>query len=291
MKLTVATCQFSIGKDIRVNLRRVLGQMQTARTRGADVAHFPEVCLSGYAGVDFSSFRGFDWDLLVAGTREVADLAGRLRLWVVLGSSHRLTGRHKPHNSLYIINDRGRILDRYDKRFCCGDRSQKTSDLKHYSPGDHFAVFTIKGVRCGALICHDFRYDELYRQYKQRRVRLMFHSYYNGHESEAKSRRLGGLYRTVVAATMQAYAANNHMWISATNTSARESSWPSFFVLPNGLIAGRLRNNVPGVLVSTVDTRATFFDASGAWRDRCMRGRYNSGRLVTDCRSADRTCL
>jgi predicted amidohydrolase len=88
-----------------------------------------------------------------------------LGLRVVLVSAHPLTGRRKPHNSLYIIDDRGQIVDRYDKMFCSGDPSEKTGDLAHYTPGDHFSDFSIKGVRCGPLICHDYRYPGLYREY------------------------------------------------------------------------------------------------------------------------------
>jgi deaminated glutathione amidase len=46
----------------------------------------------------------------------------------------RLTGRHKPHNSLHIIDDHGTLVDRYDGMFCAGDRAGKTVDLAHYSP-------------------------------------------------------------------------------------------------------------------------------------------------------------
>lgn len=79
-----------------------------------------------------------------------------------------LTGDHKPHNSLYIINATGSIVDRYDKRFCAGDPEESAGGLVHYTPGDHLSVFTINGIRCGALICHDYRYPELYREYKRR---------------------------------------------------------------------------------------------------------------------------
>jgi sugar phosphate isomerase/epimerase len=180
MKLTVATCQFPIGSDIRKNLEYVSRQIRHAQDLGADVAHFPEACLSGYAGVDFMSYKGFDWDLLRECTQRVLDLARQFRLWVVLGSTHRLTGHHKPHNSLYIIDAHGEIVDRYDKMFCSGNRSEETEDLAHYSPGHHFSVFSIKGVRCGALICHDYWYPELYREYKRRGVQLVFHSYHAG---------------------------------------------------------------------------------------------------------------
>src|SRR5207244_5325721 len=47
--------------------------------------------------------------------------------------------------------------------------------------GNHFSLFEIAGVRCGALICHEYRYPELYREYKRRGVELMFHSYHAGH--------------------------------------------------------------------------------------------------------------
>jgi predicted amidohydrolase len=64
--------------------------------------------------------------------------------------------------------------------FCAGDRSEETGDLAHYSPGSHLSVFSIRGVRCGALICHDYRYAELYREYKRRGVQLMFYSFHAG---------------------------------------------------------------------------------------------------------------
>ena len=56
MKLIVATCQFPVDADIQRNTEYVLRQMRDARARSTDVAHFPEACLSGYAGVDFATY-------------------------------------------------------------------------------------------------------------------------------------------------------------------------------------------------------------------------------------------
>ncbi len=103
--LTVATCQFPTRSSIGDNLAYVLEQMRIAKARGADVAHFPEACLSGYAGADMPSHEGFDWSRLAQAVRDVLALAGALRLWVVVGSAHRLTAPHKRHKSLYIIDD------------------------------------------------------------------------------------------------------------------------------------------------------------------------------------------
>jgi predicted amidohydrolase len=264
--------------------------MKMAKRRGAKVAHFSEACLSGYAGVEFDSFAGFDWKLLTQSTRRVTALAKELRLWVILGSAHRLTRRHKPHNSLYVIDDRGRIIDRYDKMFCTGDPSEKSGDLKHYSPGNHFCPFTIGGIRCGVLICHDFRYDELYRFYKKLRIQLIFHSYHNAHHSPAKLHKYN-IWGITVPATMQAYAANNHFWISANNSSRTASAWASFFVRPDGMITGRLKLHKPGVIISRLSTSEQFYDASQHWRDRAIRGIYHSGKLIRDTRSQQRTSL
>ena len=90
---------------------------------------------------------------------------------------------------------------------------------------------------------------------------------------------------------MQAYAANNYMWISANNTTARESSWPSFVVRPDGVIAARMRHHHTGVLITTIDPKLKLYDASAAWRDRAMRGAYHSGTLVNDPRSRNRRSL
>ena len=304
MALRVATCQFPVAADIRSNERYVTRQLRVARDRGAHVAHFPECALSGYAGTDFASYARFDWRLLREATERVLELSRELKLWVVLGSSHPLSGRHKPHNSLYVIH-RGELVDRYDKRFCSGDRAQKVGDLSHYTPGNHRTVFEVAGVRCATLICYEYRFPELYREYERQGVQLVFHSYHAGHADPrrlAMMRKMAGkdadklnpgstLPEITMPAAMHVAAANNYVWISCTNTSARESCWPSFFVRPDGVVTGRLRRNVSGVLLSEVDLRKKFYDSTVDWRQRAMRGVFHSGKLVRDRRSAVRTRL
>lgn len=302
MVLRVATCQFPVSADIRRNLGHITRQLREASRREARVVHFCEAALSGYAGVDFPSHEGFDWALLGECVDAVLDLAARLGVWVVLGSAHRLTGAHKPHNSLYIVDDHGKLIDRYDKRFCAGPASADEGDLAHYSSGNHFSVFTIDGVSCGALICHDYRYPELYREYKRRGVRLMFHSFHAGGLDARRFAAMRGYVGSELftinpgstlpgitqPATMIAEAGCNHLWISCPNSSARQSCWPSFFVRPDGVVTGRVRLHTAGVLISEVDTDAELYDSTVAWRDRAMAGTLHSGSLVADPRSDDR---
>jgi deaminated glutathione amidase len=303
--LRVATCQFPVSVDIDANLRHVRRQMRFAASRGARVAHFCEGALSGYAGTDFDSFERFDWDRLAAAHSAVAELAGELGLWVVVGSAHPLHPPHRPHNSLYVIDDLGRVVERYDKRFCSGDTAGSIGDLAHYSPGDHFSVWTIDGVTCGALICYDYRYPELYRGYKRLRVQLVFHSFHAANASPERIAEIGAAIGPelrgcnpaathtypgiTMPAAMTAAAASNHVWISCPNSSAPESLWPAFFVRADGITTARLRRNIAGVCISSVDTEQDLYDSTITWRDRAMSGVLNSGSLVNDPRSEDRS--
>lgn len=305
MRVRVATCYFPVDADIRRNGQYVMAQMDAARQHDADVAHFPEAALSGYAGTDFTSYRGFDWELLETTTRQVLELSRKLKLWVILGSTHRLTGGHKPHDCVYVIDSRGSILDRYDKMFCSGDGNRRVGDLAHYSPGNHFTVFSLKGVRCGVLICYEYAFPELYREYKRREVQLVFHSFHAGHVRPAQVRVMGREVGTKfhalnkgssypeirMPASVQAAATANHVWVSCSNSSARHSCFPSFFVRADGIITGRLQRHRAGVFLSTVNTKQKLYDGTVGWRERAMRGILHSGTAVVDRRSADRTHL
>jgi predicted amidohydrolase len=279
--------------------------MRTARERGAHVAHFPEACLPGYASPDRASYHDLDWSELQSVTRQVFQLAGELGLWVIVGSAHRLTGTHNPHDSVYVVDSTGTLRDRYDKRFCSGDPSERSGDLAYFTPGNHFSVFEILGIRCGVLICYEYRFPELYREYKRRGVQLMFHSYNAAHVPSdvlatmhasfgTELRRLNGAATypgITMPASMTAAAAANHMWISCPNSSAPESCWGSFFVRADGVTTGRLRRNRAGVLISTVDTRAELYDSTIAWRHRALEGVLHSGTIVDDERSKNRADL
>lgn len=289
--LRVATCQFSIEPEIAHNRFEVLRLMKRASERGADVAHFSECALSGYAGVDVPDVNAIDWDELVRATRDIQAAAKEYKLWVLLGSSHRLSDGHKPHNSVYVINSRGHIAGRYDKRFCTGRGGKRpTQDLHHYAPGDHFTTFRVKGITCAVLICFDYRFPELYRELKKQRAAILFQSFHNARKTVVDDEQYN-IWKTIVPATMSCRAAENHFWISANNSTTRPSRWASFAVRPDGFITGRLKLHQPGVLITDMELNPACFDAAAFWRDSAMCGQLHSGEPVRDRRSSDVTCL
>jgi predicted amidohydrolase len=289
--IRVATCQFSVEADIAHNRRQVLRQIRQAAEQEADVVHFSECALSGYAGVDIPNIAALKWDALTAATEDIQAAAKQHKVWVLLGSTHRLTDGNKPHNCLYVIDPRGRIVDRYDKRFCTGlDGKRSTFDLKHYSPGNRFVTFRVRGVTCGILICYDYRFPELYREYKRCGVDVLFQSFHNARMTVVKDKTYD-IWRTIVPATMSCRAAENHFWVSANNSTARPSRWASFAIRPDGAITGQLKRHQSGVLITDMKLDPKLYDAPGPWRASAMDGQLHSGRLVKDERSSDVTCL
>lgn len=289
--LRVATCQFSVEGQVERNRRWVLKQLRQAADDGADVVHFSECALSGYAGVDIPSVAALNWHELEAATRDVMAEAKARRVWVVLGSTHRLDERHKPHNCVYVISPQGQIVDRYDKRFCTGQDGKKaTLDLCHYSPGNRFVTFCVKGITCGVAICYDYRFPELYRGYKRLGVEVMFQSFHNARKTVVADAKYN-IWKTIVPATMQCRAAENHFWFSANNSTARPSCWGSFAVRPDGAIVGRLPRHRAGMLMTDMTLDPNCFDAPALWRGSAMDGQLHSGHLVDHARSRDVSSL
>ena len=272
--LKVATCQFDVSSSIKRNARRICKFLHKAKSSKADIVHFSECALSGYVGTDFPNFDGYDWELLKEETEKIMALAAELGLWLVLGSTYRLTEPNKPHNSLYVINPKGRIVDRYDKRFCT------KGDLRRLSPGNRFANFTINGVKCSLLICFDLRFPEIYRELYKQKVSCIFQSFYNARQ------RGPSVHTHIMRQTMQCRAATNHFWISMSNSSGHYSPYPSCFIQPDGRIVKQLKQNRAGLMVNTVDLKKKFYDPMAGFRDMAIAGKLSNGPgIIRDRRS------
>ncbi|MCK5114656.1 MAG: carbon-nitrogen hydrolase family protein [Phycisphaerae bacterium] len=277
-KIKVATCQFPVSSSINRNSRYICDFLKQARRKKADLVHFPECALTGYAGFDLQSTDQIDWQLLRRETENILDLARQYQLWIILGSTHQLT-RHQPHNSLYLINPRGQITDRYDKRFCTPD------DLDNYSPGNRFVTFRVNGVKCALLICFDLRFPELYSELKRQKVDCIFQSFYNARQDGPS------IHNFIMRQTMQCRAATNYFWISMTNSSARYAPYPSCFIRPDGKIVKQLPMNRPGLMTNTVNLNKTYYDLMATFRNAALKGALTNGQTIHDPRSQNTTCF
>jgi len=267
-KLTIATCQFDVCGDVHRNLSVILHQILKAKSKKADIVHFPECSLTGYGGIELPEIHAEDYPHLLPALNKVQLAARQYGIYVILGAHHFDKHLDKPRNSLYVINVQGQIVARYDKRILTG--TDGTMDHLYYSPGKDPVIFQLNGINCGLLICHEWRYPELYREYKKSGVELVFHSWYDGGLDINTFKSEGKYEGELILGSIKGYAANNYLWVSGSNTSKKESCFPGFIVQPNGMILNKGHRNRQEVRITEIDFDQQFDDPSFYGRKRFL---------------------
>lgn len=275
MSLVVATCQPAASTDPRANGAEVRRMLEEAAAAGARLAHFPEGFLSGYAVAEVSSWAGFDWALARREIEEVAALAGELGIWVVLGSAHPLTEPHLPHNSLYVISDEGRLVDRYDKRRC-----SHTEVTRFYTPGFEPVVFEVDGFRFGTAICIEVNFPDVFADYGRLGVDCLLLSAYP--------------VDSIFATKARAHAAIHNYWISLSVPAQSTHLFHSGLIGPHGEVLADA-GATAGLVVATLDREdpalRVALDVARPWRATARAGHIYEERRVSDERSRVRTAF
>lgn len=269
----IAVAQTTATADVRHNGSTVRRLMREAAAQQARLLQFPEGFLSGYAKEQIDDWDEVDWPAVRDELEQVAALAAELEIWVVLGSAHPLTLPHRPHNSLYVISDSGRVVDRYDKRFC-----SHTEITNFYSPGFEPVVFEVDGFRFGTAICLEVNFPDLFAEYRELGVACLLLSAYPVDEVfEVKAR---------------AHASINTYWVAMALPSQTAHLMNSGIIGPDGRYLAHLDGG-EGLVYADLN-RSDFevwFERARPWRKSALDGEIYRSRKVDDPRSADRTCL
>ena len=271
----LATAQLPITGDARRNGQQVRAAMRDAATDGARLILFPEGMLSGYAKNPIQDWAEVDWDVVCDELEQVMSLAATLKLWVVLGSAHPLTPPHRPHNSLYLISDQGKLVDRYDKRFCSA-----TETNHFYTPGRDPLVFEVDGFRFGCAICVEINFPALFIEYDRLGVDcVLLPSYPIDRIFFLKAR---------------AYAAIHNYWLALSVPSECAGLMKSGLISPDGDVLGQVET-VEGVVLNDLDRDAPELEIAlkkaRPWRAVAGTGEFYRDAYVTDPRSTDKTVL
>ncbi|MEU0213196.1 carbon-nitrogen hydrolase family protein [Streptomyces canus] len=269
----LAIAQMMISDDASQNGLTVRRLMREAAEADARLIQFPEGCLSGYAKEQIGNWDQVDWSSVEDEHRQVAALAAELRLWVVLGSTHRLTVPHRPHNSLYVIADDGQVVGRYDKRYC-----SNTEILGYYTPGFTPTTFDVDGFRFGCAICVEINFPEVFAEYERLEVDcLLLSAYPVASIFEVKAR---------------AHAAINNYWLAMATPAQTTHLLNSELIGPEGTVLARA-DVATEMIIGELDPRAPEFDIAlnkaRPWRASARRGEIYRSRCVSDPRSDDLT--
>jgi predicted amidohydrolase len=253
-------------------------------TSCARVVHFPEgaTCCPRKQAMSATGEQAgpADWTRLDAGLLRaelsaISELARELRLWTVLGSVHPLSAPNRPHNSLYVISDDGRLQTRYDERFLS---ATKLSYL--YTPGSAPVTFTVDGVRFGCALGIEAHFPEVFAEYERLDADCVLFSTHGAGTPVNPG---------PMALEACGHAAANSFWVSYSVVAADAVNAPAGIAAPSGEWAARCQAEaVPALALADVDPAETL---ARPWRRRARSGIYDEYRVSGDARSADRTAF
>jgi predicted amidohydrolase len=255
--------------------------MRQASNAGARIVHFPEgafcfphkriMSIAGPDRIGPSDWSLVDWEVLHEELAATAALARDLKIWIALGSLHRLTSPHRPYNSLYVISDYGKVETRYDERMLS---HTKVSFM--YTPGSVPVMFEVDGIRFGCSLGMECHFPEIFTEYERFDVDCVLFSTTGGASSDG-----------IFAVEVQGHAAANTYWISFSVPTQHSKLSPSGIVAPNGEWMARCsQTGAPEIAVT--DIEASPNNIARSWK-RTARSRLNNPHLVdNDQRSNNR---
>ncbi|GLQ54717.1 carbon-nitrogen hydrolase family protein [Devosia nitrariae] len=271
---TIAAAQSTITPDIAENGRHIRMLIDQAAQAGADLVLFPEGALSGYAKSQIRTWSGFDWPLLRRELDLICAQCAESGIYAVIGSAHPLGETNRPHNSLYIISDKGVLETRYDKR-----RLSHTEVTGWYTPGFEPVTFEIAGFRFGLAVCIEMQFPELFMEYEALGVDCVLFSSYGL-----------GLAGNVL---IQAHATSNCLWFGVSVPATEAAAGASGIVGPDGQWIDRCRpEDKAGIAAARLDASDERFtialEKARPWRRAAREGDIYEERRVASSRSADR---
>ncbi|XP_046478467.1 omega-amidase NIT2-like isoform X2 [Neodiprion pinetum] len=173
--LRLALVQLAVTDDKAINISRAISFVEQAKQRGADVVALPECFNSPYGTVHFRNFA----ENIPAGETSLAlSAAAKTNEICVIGGSIPERDGEQLFNTCTVWDSNGTFIGKYRKMHLFdvdveGKISFKESDT--ITAGNELLTFRVKGWKIGLGICHDIRFEELARLYRNLGCQLMFY--------------------------------------------------------------------------------------------------------------------
>jgi len=293
--LRLAVAQSTVPEDptdrgaLRAAGQEVRALMVEAAGVGARLVQFPEgalvyphkrVMAAGPDGTLIpADWRRAAWGVLREEAESIAALAGELGLWTVVGSIHPLTPPNRPHNSLYVISDRGRLVARYDKRFL-----SHTEVSFLYCPGREPLVFEVDGIRFGCALCIEANFPQVFAEYERLDVDCVLLSVMVDDALRAR--------------VAQAYGTLYSYWLGYSVPAQFSATAPAGIVGPGGRwLSCCPAHGHPALAIADIDLDSQDEDIDIAiryarpWRRSARAGLYHERIPVGDPRSDTHTAF
>ena len=155
MKIYLGQIDTTVG-DFEGNLSLILKHLERAGKEMADIAVFPELCITGYPPRDLVNYESFNKKsgeylaALAAKTGDTAALVGYIEYL-----SDKPEGLNI-YNSAALVH-KGRVIFRHRKNLL--PTYDVFDEARYFEPGDGATVFEFKGKRLAISICEDIWND------------------------------------------------------------------------------------------------------------------------------------
>lgn len=273
-KIKIATAQSKVEKSVEQNGIEIRKLLKKGKLKGAKIVHFCEGALSGYSKKHLLSVEQIDFEKIRDEISKIQNLCMKLKIWTVFGCVHELSNGNNPHNSMYIISDKGEINNRYDKRKCSNNEL-----LNWYSPGFETCNFEIEGIKFSCALCIEIQFPELFIESEKEDVQCILFS------SSSKEKMFG--------IQAQGYAATNNYWISMAIPANESKILSSQLIAPNGEVQSKCKRNCSSIIVSEIDTGNRKWHIplklAKPWRRLAREGEIYRAKQVIDKRSKIKT--
>ncbi|MEU0092691.1 carbon-nitrogen hydrolase family protein [Kribbella sp. NPDC006257] len=275
--LRIAVAQSTVREDptdadgLRASGAEARRFLQDAAAAGARLVHFPEGALCfpnkyvmselGPDELGPADWTKASWSVLQDELDQIVALSGELGIWTVIASVHQRPDGKRPHNSLYVVSDQGKIVARYD------ERTLSTTKLTYmYTPDSEPVTFEIDGYRLGLTLGMDVHFPELYTAYDAAGVDGVLISYSTK----------GGPGNDRAGTEARGHAAANCYWVSLAVAANPSSNIESGVIDSMGdWIARCPSDGSPAIAVADLDRSHAFPPVAHDWR-REARSRISS---------------
>ncbi|WP_428327322.1 NAD+ synthase [Mucilaginibacter sp.] len=150
MKIALAQLNYHIG-NFESNTAKIIDHIKKARTNGADLVVFSELCVCGYPSRDFLEFDEFI-DLCEASAQKIAAECHGIACIIGLPTpNHRAEGKDLNNSAYFIENGKVKaiankaLLPNYDI----------FDEYRYFEPSTEFSCIEFKGKRIALTICED----------------------------------------------------------------------------------------------------------------------------------------
>lgn len=237
--------------------------IKEAISNQADLVCFPESYIPGYPlKMEIQNHTSEELQLAL---QQISNLAKQYSIAIIMPMNWYEDGKF--YNVAHVISASGELLGHQTK-----NQLDPTEDHK-WIPGESRALFEIKGIKFGIVICHEgFRYPESVRWAAQRGATIVFHPHCAGSdESGPILTEWGHKENPYYEKAMMMRALENTIYFASANYSFRYPDSASAIIAPDGSCIAHESYGNAGIIVADIDQQV----ATGLLAKRFKKDLYS----------------